>query len=101
MNDTLIIILVFIAGLILGTLFFGGLWLTVKRLVASTRPALLVLGSFVLRIAIVLIGFYFISAGSWQRLLIALMGFILARFLVIYFTKANSAIAEKEANLET
>ena len=44
MNDTLIIRLVFIAGLILGTLFFGGLWLTVKRLVASTRPALLVLG---------------------------------------------------------
>ncbi len=101
MNETLTMILIFIAGLALGTLFFGGLWLTVRKAVSSTKPALLIMGSFVFRIALVLVGFYLVGAGNWQRLLIALTGFIVARFLVIYFTKATTAVAEKEANNET
>ena len=66
MNEMFILILIFLAGLALGTLFFGGLWLTVRKAVGSTKPALLILGSFVFRIALVLIGFYFIGAGNWQ-----------------------------------
>ncbi len=97
MNEILILILVFIAGLLLGTLFFGGLWLTVKKAVGSSKPALIILGSFVFRIAIVLIGFYFIGAGNWQRLLLVLVGFITARFLLIYFTKSIDA---KQANIK-
>lgn len=101
MNDMLTMILVFIAGLLLGTLFFGGLWLTVKKAVGSTKPALLILGSFVCRIAIVLIAFYFIGAGNWQRLLILLSGFIVARLLVVHFTKAKRATVVEEVSHET
>jgi F1F0 ATPase subunit 2 len=88
MNDTLLMILAFIAGLALGTLFFGGLWFTVKKTVTAKIPAIWFLGSFFLRVSIVLIGFYFVSNGSWQRLLICLLGFVVARFIVMYFTKS-------------
>ena len=101
MNETWNMILAFIAGLLLGALFFGGLWFTVKKMTTSAKPVLLVLGSFVSRMVIVLAGFYFIGAGNWQRLLIALLGFIIARSIVIYLTKAKQVIVKEEADHET
>ena len=89
MNEILYMVLAFIGGLVLGTLFFGGLWLTVKKSVTSKIPALWVFGSFFLRVGITLIGFYYISLGSWQRFLICVVGFIAARYIVIYLTKSN------------
>ncbi|MBK5270802.1 MAG: ATP synthase subunit I [Bacteroidia bacterium] len=103
MNEVLYRILVFIAGLVLGTLFFGGLWFTVKKSVISKRPALWIFSSFFLRIGLTLIGFYFIAAGSWQRLLICLLGFIAARFVVVHFTRSHEieqARLKKEDNYE-
>ncbi len=91
MNETLLVILAFVAGIALGIIFFGGLWVTVKKLVTAKIPALLVFGSFIIRAGIVLLGFYFISFGNWQRLVTCLVGFTAARFLVIYFTKAIDA----------
>ncbi len=41
-------------GLLLGLLYFGGLWLTVRRLPRSTNPHLLWLGSLALRLALLL-----------------------------------------------
>ena len=87
------LVLPFIAGILLGTIFFGGLWVTVKKLTASKMPALLVLGSFVFRISIVLIGFYFIGSDDWKKLIVCLIGFIVARFAVIHYTKS---ITEKK-----
>ncbi len=87
MNEIILIIAAFVAGMALGTLFFGGLWLTVKKSVTAKVPWLWVLGSFVFRVGIVMLGFYFISSGNWQRLVSCLLGFIAARFVVIHFTK--------------
>ena len=101
MNDSLNMVLIFVAGLALGTVFFGGLWLTVRKAVVSKKPAMLIFGSFVFRMVFVLIGFYLTGAGNWQRLLAVLTGFIMARLLVICFTKATPRIAEKEAVHET
>ncbi len=104
MNDIIYMILAFIIGLLLGTIFFGGLWYTVKKLVTSKTPALLFLASFILRVSITLIGFYYISSGSWQGLLISVAGFITARYSVIYFTKSNKekqVLLKKEVSHET
>jgi F1F0 ATPase subunit 2 len=90
MSDILYMILSFIAGLLLGTLFFGGLWFTVKKMVNAKVPALWVISSFVFRVGIVLVGFYYISLGNWQRLVICLLGFIIARFVVVHFTKQKN-----------
>ncbi len=91
MNEILLMIFAPVAGIALGIIFFGGLWLTVKKMVTAKIPALLVLGSFILRIGIVMAGFYFIGSGNWQRLVICLLGFIAARFIVIHFTKTIDA----------
>lgn len=102
MNDNLLMVLAFIAGIALGIIFFGGLWFTVKKVVSAKIPALWVLGSFMVRIAIVLLGFYLISAGNWQRLVSCLIGFTAARFIVIYVTKtidAKQLIVKKEEYL--
>jgi F1F0 ATPase subunit 2 len=40
-----------------------------------------------LRTGIVLAGFYFVGGGRWQRLLVCLLGFSIARFLVMRLTR--------------
>ncbi len=85
MNDLLDLAPAGVAGLALGAVFFGGLWWTVRKGVASRHAAAWFLGSLVLRTAIVLAGFYFVAGEHWDRLLACLLGFTLARFLVTRF----------------
>jgi len=87
MNDVLFMGLSFIAGLLLGTLFFGGLWYTVGKLSTSSSPGALFIGSFFIRSAITVVGLYYIAMGDWHRLPVCLLGFIAARYAVVYFTK--------------
>ena len=88
MNEISNMVLPLIVGLLLGVLFFCGLWFTVKKLITSKTPALWMLGSFVFRIGIVLAGFYFVGLGDWKKLIACLIGFVVARFIVIHFTKS-------------
>jgi F1F0 ATPase subunit 2 len=90
MNDTQLRILALPGGMVLGVFFFGGLWLTVKKTVTSKKMVLLFVGSSILRTCITLAGLYFISHGNWQRLLIAMIGFIAARFVVMRMTKSSA-----------
>lgn len=87
MNESMTLLLTAMAGLLLGAVFFGGLWWTVQKGVASNHPALWFLGSFIARMTIVLAGFYFVGGGHWQRLLSCLMGFLLARLIVTRLTR--------------
>jgi len=89
MNEFLILAVALAAGLLLGAVFFGGLWWTVRKGVWSKRPALWFLGSFLLRISLVLAGFYFVGRGDWRRLVVCLLGFIIARFCVMRFTRTT------------
>jgi F1F0 ATPase subunit 2 len=77
-----ILFLAFAAGLVLGAFYFIALWRTVKRLPDTPRPLRLMLGSFALRMAVVLPGFYFVMGGKWERLATALIGFILMRMIL-------------------
>ena len=72
--------LALVAGVLLGAVFFGGLWWTVRKGVSSKRPALWFFGSLLLRMSIALAGFYFVSGGHWERLLVCLLGFVVARY---------------------
>lgn len=104
MNNVIYMVFVFAGGVLLGILFFGGLWFTVRKAVTSKTPALVVLGSYIFRVGITVAGFYFIGMGNWKNLVICLIGFIIARFVVIYYTKSievNSLHAIKGANHET
>jgi len=87
MNETLTLVLAWLVGGLLGAIFFGGLWWTVRRGVSSPRPALWFFGSLLLRMSIVLAGFYSIGRGNWERLVACLLGFIIARFIVMRLTR--------------
>ena len=101
MNDFLILALALMAGLLLGAIFFGGLWWTVRKGISSKSPAFWFLGSMLLRMGLVLAGFYFVGRGDWQRLVACLLGFIIARLIVTRLTRTrieNPASIAKEAN---
>ena len=71
----------FLGGALLGALFFGGLWWTVRSLPSSRYPAGLMLASFVLRMGGALTAFYLLMGGRWERLLVSLVGFLAARLV--------------------
>jgi len=87
MNESLILLLAGTAGGLLGAVFFGGLWWTVRKGVSSPRPAVWFFASMLLRMAIAVGGFYFVAGGRWERLLACLVGFILARLIVTRLTR--------------
>jgi F1F0 ATPase subunit 2 len=81
-------VLALVTGVLLGAIFFGGLWWTVRKGISSQRPAFWFLGSLLLRMSITLTGFYFIGRGHWERLLVCLLGFVIARLIVTRLTRA-------------
>jgi F1F0 ATPase subunit 2 len=82
MNDLAALALAATGGGALGMVFYGGLYWTVRRGIESKTPALWFSGSLLLRMGVILIGFYAISGGDWRRLVACLPGFLLARMVV-------------------
>ena len=85
MTDIPGLILAVLAGVLLGVVFFGGLWWTVQKAVTSETPALWFLGSLLLRTGLILAGFYLAAQGHWSRLAGCLLGFLIARFMIVKF----------------
>jgi F1F0 ATPase subunit 2 len=98
MSNILALALALVAGAFLGVFFFGGLWWTVQKGVASARPALWFLGSLLLRTSVILTGFYFVSQGHWSRLGVSLLGFLIARVIVV--KRLTETPAEEKTRLE-
>ena len=97
-------------GLGLGGFFYGGLWWTVQKSVSSAHVALWFLTSMLIRIFAVLIGFYFILKSdwlipSWQALLVCIVAFATARFIVTRLTyskpKSESHSLKRSASMDT
>lgn len=86
MNESTGLVTALAAGVLLGAFFFGGLMWTVCKCLSSRQPALWVLGSLLLRTGVVLAGFYYVSAGHWERMLLCLAGFFITRLLVTRLT---------------
>lgn len=91
MNETLARALAWQAGVLLGAIFFGGLWWTVRKAVSSPHPARWFVGSLVLRMSTVLGGLYFVSGGHLGRLLLCLLGVLTARPVVTRLTRTSDA----------
>jgi F1F0 ATPase subunit 2 len=82
-TNVLYLAMAFLVGMGTGMVYFGGLWWTVRQLPFARQPALLTMGSFLVRTGISLTAFYLASEGHWERILISLLGFIIIRgFLV-------------------
>ena len=90
MNETLTLVLAWAWGVAIGAIFFGCLWWTVRKAVSSSQPALWFFGSLLMRMGIALGGFYFMARGPWERLVLCLLGFVMARLAVTWMTRLPS-----------
>jgi F1F0 ATPase subunit 2 len=89
MNESLYLASALAVGILLGVLFFGGLWWTVRKGISSRRPALWFFGSLLARMSMALSGFYLVGRENWGRWLLCLIGFILARMFVQYGSRTR------------
>ena len=95
LNTTMLfsLFVAFVSGLVLGAFYFIALWQTVKRLQSATSRARLMLGSFILRMALVMAGCYLVMGGEhWERLAVAMLGFIIMRKVLTYCLGPKNAI---------
>jgi F1F0 ATPase subunit 2 len=100
MNELYVYLLPLMAGIGLGLFFFGGLWLTTRQVLKMRHPAWLILLSFLGRTALTLAGFYLLAQGRWERLLAAIVGFFVARFVLLHWPTSNSqALAVKNESV--
>ena len=87
MSDIRPVIDALAAGMVLGALFFGGLWWTVRRGLTATNPALWFGLSALVRVAITVTGLYYIARSGWPSLLACLCGLLIARVAVMRLTR--------------
>lgn len=78
------------AGFLLGLVFFGGLWWTVRALLGSRHPVLLTLASFWARTGLAVAGFLVVTGSRWENALLCLAGFLAARVLLGRYLPADS-----------
>lgn len=69
-------------GLLLGFFYFGGLWLTVQRVPGSGKTKRLLFFSFIVRIAAVMTGFWFILHYDPLGFAVTLTAFFLVRIVI-------------------
>ena len=90
-------LLILLAGFVLGILFYGGLWLTVRALPKSRHAVLLALASFWGRTGLVIGGLLLAMDSTWQKALICLFGFSLARIVFSRLTPVAHASGARGA----
>jgi F1F0 ATPase subunit 2 len=71
-------------GGLLGAIFYGGLWWTIRLGAVSQRPAVWFLGSLLARMSIAVLGIYGVGRHSLPRMLICLLAFVSTRPLAIW-----------------
>ncbi len=67
------------AGVAIGCFHFGGLWLTVNRVIDGKSRPMLFFASFVGRSLVTLAAIYFATGGQWVRVLFCVAGMLLSR----------------------
>ena len=91
----------FLVGVLLGCFYFGGLWWTVRRMPQTAAAGFWLLGSFVLRTAVVLTGFLAISNGQWERIIASLIGFLIARSAIVRLTGDMNSSSQSAPTIQT
>ena len=83
MTNVMQLLVAFFAGVLLGGCYFGGLWWTVRRLPRARHVWRLYFGSLLVRLALVLVSFYFVlTYFDWRSLVACLLGFVASRLVL-------------------
>ena len=97
MSEASRILLSLVSGALLGAMFFAGLRWTVSILLTARYAALLAPASFVVRAGTLLGGFYLVSGSHWERLAACLLGFCIARGVMLRQTLAAAQFSPHAA----
>ena len=100
MVDVLGIVIAFVVGLVLGAFYFGGLWLTLRRLPGSRSPHTYALLSFFGRTAVVVLVVFLVARESWQRVAACLVGFLIVRGVMVFKLKPRKSDREQRRDQE-
>ncbi|MDO9494025.1 ATP synthase subunit I [Acetobacterium sp.] len=84
----------FVGGMLLGLVFFGGLYWTVQKIGQVKYPGPLMLISAVGRMVVLLLGIYFLGGNDMKQFLAVLAGVILVKFLIILSVRKKSRSPE-------
>jgi F1F0 ATPase subunit 2 len=84
----------FVGGMLLGLVFFGGLYWTVQKIGTVKYPGPLMLISAVGRMVMLLLGIYFLGGNDMKQFLAVLAGVILVKFLIILSVRKKSRSPE-------
>jgi len=88
-----------LAGLLIGIVFFGGLWWTVRHSLLSKWPAVWFFGSLLVRTAFAVSAFYALSRwADWRLLAVALVGLMGGRFVVEWQTRQPAEVVDEQAD---
>lgn len=82
-QNLLPLVVPFVVGVALGCFHFGGLWWTVRRMAGMRYPWLLLWASFLVRSVVTVGGFLLVADSGWERIVACVVGFLLARSVLI------------------
>jgi len=82
-TEAFLSVMAFLWGLFLGVVYFGGLWMTARRLPGQSRPKTFCFFSFILRLILAMIGMWFVLERSTIAFLVTLTAFMMIRFIMI------------------
>jgi F1F0 ATPase subunit 2 len=80
-----------LAGAALGIFFYTGLYFTIRVLLTTRHPILLILGSLGFRTLVVVATILFLTVGRWQYALTCVAGLLLGRVAVSKFLGVQPA----------
>jgi len=100
MNEWLSVLPSLIAGLLLGLVHYGGLWLTIQRLSDARHLVLLTLASLVGRLVVTLLGIYLITGGNSIKIGACLLGLFVMRTILVQLWRpeAKQAVGGRGAH---
>ncbi|WP_138429859.1 ATP synthase subunit I [Fodinibius saliphilus] len=77
------ILIAIVSGAIISVFYFGGLWLTLRKIAQHRFSYLLLLVSFVVRVTFLLLVFYALLQYHWAYLGLALISFLIVRQILL------------------
>ncbi|MBU0908996.1 MAG: ATP synthase subunit I [Proteobacteria bacterium] len=94
----LILAAMLVIGFAVGLVYFQGLWLTLSRYSGQKNLGSKLLLSFLIRLTLAIGIFYYSMQDDWQRLILLLIGFLIARQVMIRRLREPAPAAKPNMN---
>ncbi|UJF16455.1 ATP synthase subunit I [Jeotgalibaca sp. MA1X17-3] len=73
----------FLIGLLIGILYFGGLYYTTQKFNHVKSPGLFMILSFIFRMGILLTGLYYLAQAGFKNILLGFLAIMIVRMIMV------------------